>query len=78
MEAQWNDNWFDGGEDRGAPGGVLQTDRQLTASEHDQLQVSWAERHRHCYDAEKCNADTFCDCICKRCMGVKRGEYQTR
>lgn len=37
-----------------------------------------AERNRHCYDAEKCNADTFCDCVCVRCMRVKRGEFQTR
>ena len=34
--------------------------------------------HSHCYDAEKCNAETFCDCPCARCMRTKRGEYQTR
>lgn len=28
----------------------------------------------HCYDAEKCNADTFCDCPCRSCTRAKRGE----
>lgn len=33
----------------------------------------------HCYDAEKCNAETFCDCPCQTCMRTKRGEhYETR
>lgn len=32
----------------------------------------------HCHDAEKCNADTFCDCPCRTCMGTKRGDYQVR
>ena len=32
----------------------------------------------HCHDAEKCNADTFCDCPCMVCMRTKRGEFQTR
>lgn len=36
------------------------------------------ERNRHCYDAEKCNADTFCDCPCVSCMRMKRGEFSTR
>jgi hypothetical protein len=32
----------------------------------------------HCYDAEKCNAETFCDCPCRACTRTKRGEYERR
>lgn len=32
----------------------------------------------HCHDAEKCNADTFCDCPCRKCIRSKRGEYEAR
>lgn len=33
----------------------------------------------HCYDAEKCNAETFCDCPCRACTRMKRGErYEGR
>lgn len=35
----------------------------------------------HCYDAEKCNSDTFCECPCRTCTRTKRGEgasYETR
>lgn len=35
----------------------------------------------HCYDAEKCNSDTFCECPCRTCTRSKRGEgasYETR
>ena len=33
---------------------------------------------QHCYDGEKCNADTFCNCPCRACMSLKRGEVSLR
>ena len=45
--------------------------RPMVAVEHEYA-------NGHCHDGEKCNAETWCECPCKRCMSVKRGEFQTR
>lgn len=65
MTAKWNDDArreLQSNQDR----------RPMTADELN------PRPHAHCYDAEKCNAETFCDCPCVRCTRTKRGEYQTR
>lgn len=50
-------------------------DRSMRAELRANDETKGEDRPRgHCYDAEKCNADTFCDCPCRACTRTKRGE----
>lgn len=82
---QFNTLFFDGSHDEGCEreheryspcGVILMKPTELPGEER--RPVLAPREQGHCYDAEKCNADTFCDCPCARCIRVKRGECSTR
>lgn len=61
------------------PGGILMVDDERDALPFEEQRPMMADRGvGHCYDAEKCNADTFCECPCRSCTRYKRGEFNTR